>query len=216
VVTQIQRLVSDGSLNPGDRLPSERELAERFQVGRSSVRDAIRILEVMGIVRPRQGEGTIVRDLSADSLIVPLATMLARKRGLVREIMEMRCMIEPALAARAAAGATPRQIAHLEDILRSQGDRVRQGELTTGEDSDFHAEIARAAGNDVVLKVLDILMDLLSQSREHALQVKGQAQRSLLGHRLVLRAIKRRDPVAAEAAMRRHIRAVEELVLKAR
>src|SRR5438128_11807142 len=118
VADQIRRLISDGTLKPGDLLPPERELAVRLGVGRSSVRDAVRTLEVMGILEPRQGHGTVVRDLSTDALVVPLASVLTRKREMVRELLDVRRMIEPALAARAAKNATAEEIAHMEDILR--------------------------------------------------------------------------------------------------
>src|SRR5713101_5118674 len=83
VAQQIQRLIRDGLLKPGDMLPPERELAEMFQASRSSLRDAIRALELMGLVAARQGEGTVVRDPSAEALINPLSTMLLQQRELV-------------------------------------------------------------------------------------------------------------------------------------
>src|SRR3954462_8834350 len=107
VADQIRRLISDGTLKPGDLLPPERELAVKLGVGRSSVRDAVRTLEVMGILEPRQGHGTVVRDLSTDSLVVPLASVLQHKRVLVADLLDVRRMIEPGLAARAARNATP-------------------------------------------------------------------------------------------------------------
>jgi len=123
-------------------------------------------------------------------------------------------MIEPPLAARAATRASAEEIAYLEDILRRQKEKVRRGELAIEEDSEFHYAIATATKNSVVLKVLDVLMDLLRESRERSLQVEGRLQRSFAGHRRILGAIKRRDAAAAEAAMRRHLKEIEEIVLK--
>src|SRR3954452_10571766 len=155
VAEQIQRLIAEGTLKPGDRLPPERELAARFGVARSSLRDAVRTLEVMGILEPRQGTGTVVRDLSAESLVVPLASVLVRKRELVAELIDVRRMLEPALAARAAKNATVDEVMELEDILRRQAEKMRRGESTVDEDSEFHYTIGRAARNSVVLQVLD-------------------------------------------------------------
>ena len=214
VAEQIQRLIATGALTPGDRLPNERELAAKFGVGRSSLRDAIRTLEVMGIVESRHGAGTVVRDLSTDSLVVPLASVLAHKRGLVAELLDVRRMIEPALASRAAANATEEELAHLEDIVRRQSEKVRRGERSIEEDSEFHYAIALAARNSVVLRVLDVLMDLLRESRARSLQVKGRPEKSCAGHRRILRAIKRRDGPAAEAAVRKHLKEIEEVVLQ--
>ncbi len=214
VAEQIQRLIIAGRLKPGDKLPPERELAETFEVSRSSVRDAIRTLELIGLVEPRQGDGTVVCDLSVDSLVNPLATMLLRKRELVGELQEVRRMIEPPLAARAARRASPEEMAHLGDILRRQEEKVRRGEVAIEEDSEFHYAIATAARNSVVLKVLDVLMDLLRECRQRSLQVEGRLQRSFEGHRRILSAIQRRDAAGAEAAMRQHVEEIEEIILK--
>ncbi len=214
VARQIERLILEGGLKPGDKLPPERELAETFEVSRSSVRDAIRTLELMGLVEPRQGDGTVVRDLSAESLLNPLATMLVRKRELVGELLDVRKMIEPPLAARAASRASPGEIVYLEDILRRQKEKVLRGELAIEEDSEFHYTVAMAAKNSVVMKVLDVLMDLLRESRERSLQVEGRLQRSFAGHRRIFGAIKRHNAAAAEAAMRQHLEEIEEIILK--
>ena len=214
VVQQVQGMIADGLLKPGDRLPPERELAETFQVSRSSLRDAIRALEVMGLVEPRQGEGTIVRDLSASSLVSPLSAVLSQKRELVGELLDVRRIIEPPLAARAARHATPEDLAWLKDILRRQKEKVERGELAVEEDSEFHYAIARAAKNSVVLKVLDVFMDLLRESRERSLQVGGRLQKSFAGHVRILSAICRRNAPAAEKAMRTHIEEIERIVLK--
>jgi GntR family transcriptional regulator, transcriptional repressor for pyruvate dehydrogenase complex len=212
VAKQIERLILT-KLQPGDKLPSERELAEMLAVSRSSIRDAIRSLELLGMVEPRQGAGTVVREISADSVVNPLATLLTRQRQSVTELLDFRKMLEPPLAARAATHASAEEVAEMEEILRRQEEKLRGGEVPVEEDTEFHYSIAMAAENSVVLKVLDVLMDLLRETRERSLQVEGRPQKSLAGHRRILSAIKRRDAAAAEAAMRRHIEDVEEIVL---
>jgi GntR family transcriptional regulator, transcriptional repressor for pyruvate dehydrogenase complex len=214
VAEQIQQLIARGVLKPGDRLPAERELATKFGVGRGSIRDAIRTLEIMGVVEPRHGHGTVVRELSADSLVVPLASVLSQKRELVAELLDVRRMIEPGLAARAAENATEQEIEHMEEILERQREKMRRGEPTIEEDSEFHYAIAVAARNTVVLRVLDVLMDLLRESRTRSLQVPGRLERSFAGHRRVLRAIKRRDAAAAQATVRQHLKEIEEIVMQ--
>jgi len=212
VAKQIERLILK-KLQPGDKLPSERELAETLRVSRSSIRDAIRGLELMGLVEPRQGAGTIVREVSADSLVNPFSDALKRRQELVSELLDFRRMLEPPLAARAAAHASPEEISEMEEILARQQEKQAQGDAAVAEDTEFHYSIALASGNSVVLKVLDILMDLLRDTRERSLQVEGRAQKSLAGHKRILAAIKRHDAEAAKAAMRRHIEDVEEIVL---
>jgi GntR family transcriptional repressor for pyruvate dehydrogenase complex len=212
VAKQIERLILK-RLQPGDKLPSERELAETLRVSRSSIRDAIRSLELMGMVEPRQGAGTIVREISSESLVNPLANAIKRKEELIGELLDFRKMLEPQLAARAATRVSPNQISEMEQILERQEQKLRDGESAIVEDSEFHYAIALASGNSVVLRVLDTLMDLLRDSRERSLQVEGRPQKSLAGHRRILAALKRHDGEAAKAAMRRHIENVEKIVL---
>jgi GntR family transcriptional repressor for pyruvate dehydrogenase complex len=214
VARQIQRLIVDGVLEPGHRLPPERQLAEQFGVSRNSVRDAIRTLELTGLVIARHGEGNVVADVSAETLVAPIATLLLRKRKLVAELLDVRRILEPALAARAAVHASDEEIAHLEDILRRQGKKTARGESTVEEDSEFHYAIAVAAGNSVIRNLLDVLMDLLRETRARSLQVGGRLRRSLAGHRRVLEAIKRRDADGAERAVRHHLEEIESIVMK--
>jgi len=213
VAKQIERLILK-KLQPGDKLPSERELAEMLQVSRSSIRDAIRGLELIGLVEPRQGAGTIVREVSAESLVNPFANALKHRKELVGELLDFRKMIEPPIAARAATHAASDEISEMEEILQRQETTLSHGEASSDEDAEFHYSIALASGNSVVLKVLDIVMDLLRETRERSLQVKGRPQKSLAGHRRILAAIKRHDAEGAKAAMRRHIEDVEEIVLE--
>ena len=213
VAKQIERLILK-KLQPGDKLPSERDLAESLGVSRSSIRDAIRSLELMGMVEPRQGAGTIVRQISSDSLVHPLANARKRKEELVGELLDFRKMLEPSLAARAATRASPEELAEMEDILKRQDEKLRNGESTIAEDTEFHYAIALASGNSVVRKVLDTLMDLLRDSRERSLQVDGRPQKSLAGHRKILAALNRHDADAAKLAMRHHIEDVEKMLLK--
>lgn len=168
----------------------------------------------MGLLEPRQGEGTVVVDLGPDSLVSPIASLLVRNQALLADLLDVRKMIEPPLAARAAMRASAEDLAALEQIFARQKDKVRQGEPTIEEDSEFHSTIATAANNRVVLRVLDVLMDLLRESRERSLQVAGRLRRSLEGHRRILDAIRRRDAAAAEAAMRQHLEEIEQILLR--
>jgi GntR family transcriptional repressor for pyruvate dehydrogenase complex len=201
-------------MKPGDKLPPEWQLGEMFGVGRSSIRDAVRRLQAMGLVEPHQGRGTVVCEVSDTSIVNPLASVLVRKRKLVAELLDVRKIIEPGIAARAARNASSEQIAELEAILARQAQKAKQGESVIEEDSNFHYCLALAADNSVVLRVLDVLMDLLQKSREHSLQVKGRTQKSLAGHRNIISAIKRKDAAAAETAMRRHLEQIETVVVK--
>ena len=129
VARQLETLILE-KLKPGDKLPPERELAEMFAVSRSSIRDAIRSLELSGLVEPRQGVGTVVCEVTADSLLNPLVNALKRRQELVSELLEVRKMIEPPLAARAATHASEDEIKEMEDILRRQAEKIARDEMT--------------------------------------------------------------------------------------
>lgn len=212
VAKQLERLIAE-ELKPGDLLPPERELVRMLGVSRSSVRDAIRSLELMGLLEPRQGIGTVVCDPAA-APANPLASALLEKRKMVADLVDVRRMIEPALTRRAALQASCKAIADMEAILQRQEAKVRAGELGIEEDSEFHYAIALASENSAVLKVVDVLMDLLRDTREQSLQVEGRQEKSLAGHHRILNALKRGDAVGAEAAMRRHLQEIENIVLK--
>jgi len=123
-------------------------------------------------------------------------------------------MIEPPLAGRAALHASSNELDDMQQILVRQEAKVQRGELATDEDSEFHYAIALASDNRVVLKVVDVLMELLKKTRERSLQVEGRQQQSLAGHRRILAALKQGDAKAAEAAMRRHLEEIENIVLQ--
>ncbi len=133
---------------------------------------------------------------------------------MVAELLDVRNMIEPPLAGRAALHVSRDEIAEMEEILVRQEAKVRGGELGIDEDSEFHYNIALASNNSAVLKIVDVLMDLLRETRERTLQVEGRQEKSLAGHHRILSALKRGDAEAAEAAMRRHLQEVESIVLK--
>ncbi len=212
VARQLERRITE-ELKPGDLLPPERQLVQMLGVSRGSVRDAIRSLELMGLLEPRQGIGTVVCN-PGGTRANPLADALIEKRKMVAELLDVRKMIEPPLAGRAATHASDDDISDLQEILTRQEAKVREGELGIDEDSEFHYSIALASGNSVVLKVVDVLMDLLRETRERALQVEGRQEKSLAGHRCILSALKEHDAKAAEAGMRRHLQEIEKMVLQ--
>jgi len=212
VARQIQNHIFE-HLKPGDVLPPERELANQLGVSRGSVRDAIRSLELVGLLEPQQGRGTVVCEPSAEALAGPLAAVLVQKRKLVGQLLDVRKIIEPPLARRAAQHATAVQIAEMEQILERQSEKVRRGETAIEEDNEFHYRIALAADNSVLLRIVDVLMDMLQEIRRRSLQASGRAQKSLAGHRRILAALQRHDPGASESAMLRHLEEIEDIVL---
>ena len=205
IATQILQLMGDGRLTAGSRLPSERELAVRLGVSRPSVREALRQLQLMGVIESRQGAGAFVKELGDEDLVQPLALLLRGRKHLLADILETRRLIEPHLAWLAAQKASAADVAELSELIARQRARTHAGQLAIEEDGAFHHALARASGNRVLLLLVESCMDLLLESRKRNLQSRERARRSLQGHADVLAAIKARDAEAAESAMRRHI-----------
>jgi GntR family transcriptional repressor for pyruvate dehydrogenase complex len=213
IVRQIKQMISEGRLKSGDRLPPERDLAEKFVVSRTSVREALRALESLGLVEIRPGEGTFVRKVSVESLIEPLALVMLAQREAIGELFEARHLLEPSIARLAARRATREEIDEMTRILEDQAKEIAAGRTGLAQDAAFHAAIASAAHNRAITRVVHAIMDLLTQSREESLNTPGRPTRSHQDHQRVLAAIARHDEAAAEQAMLEHLVAVEALVL---
>jgi GntR family transcriptional repressor for pyruvate dehydrogenase complex len=213
IVRQVKQLIAEGRLKTGDRLPPERELAEKFVVSRTSVREALRALESLGFIEIRPGEGTFVREMSVDALVGPLALMMTSQREAIGELFEARRVLEPAIAALAASRAIPDEVQEMERILENQAREVAAGRTGLAEDAGFHTAIGAAAHNHAITRIVHAIMDLLTQSREESLNTPGRPTRSHQDHRRILQAIAKRNPTAARQAMIDHLVAVEGLVL---
>jgi GntR family transcriptional regulator, transcriptional repressor for pyruvate dehydrogenase complex len=211
IADRIRVLMLDGTLPPGRALPGERVLAARFGVSRGSVRDAFRMLETIGLLETRHGQGTFPRELDVTRLVAPFASILTYRQDLREELLDVRRMFEPAVAGAAAARVTDEDLADLQRILDTQRRKLKAGGSTLIEDTAFHAVLARATRNRVVMHIMETLNDLLVESRKLTLKQKGRPERSIRGHEAVVDALRRRDPEAAAQAMHRHIDQIAEL-----
>ena len=232
IVRQVKAMIAEGRLKSGDQLPPERDLAEKFVVSRTSVREALRALESLGLVEIRPGEGTFVREVSVESLIEPLALVMASQReaeqltGLkVGGISALALMGKP-FTVYLDASATAldmlyvsggqrglEELHEMERILEEQAKEVAAGRTGLEQDAEFHSAIGAAAHNRAITRIAHAVMDLLRQSREESLNTPGRPTRSHEDHRRLLAAIRARDEAGARQAMIEHLQAVEGLVL---
>ena len=212
IVAQIEGLLEKGELKPGDQLPAERALADQFQVSRASVREALRTLELLGIVETRAGGGTFVRQVAPDDLARPLQSLIARGHTLP-DVIEVRGVVEPAIAALAATRIDSEQLKELHELLIAQQAKVTAGEPYADEDTRFHEVIGHAAGNELLTTMLGVIWDVLRASREQWLQTNARAHASLEAHHRIYDALARHDADAARKASAEHIRAVGEGIL---
>ena len=212
IADRIRILIVDGTFPPGQPLPGERTLAERFGVSRGSIRDAFRMLEMIGLLEMRHGQGTFPRELSVDRLVTPLASVLTNRRDLEGELMDVRRMFEPAVARVAAARINDEDLATLRAILEAQRRKVKARQSALVEDTAFHAALARATRNTVVVRIMETLNDLLTESRKRALRQQSRPELSLKGHEAVVDALTQRDADGAANAMHAHIDEIAQIL----
>jgi GntR family transcriptional repressor for pyruvate dehydrogenase complex len=209
-------MVTEGRLKPGDRMPSIEALAEEFSVGRTSVREALRALELVGIVEIRHGGGTFIRQDVSGFFLKPLSWSALLDRSRIAGLAEARRCMESELAAMAAQRATPEAVAEIERQLLRMEAVCHQPDEYVRIDPQFHVSVWRAAGNEVMLNMLTSILDLLRRVIAAAVSnAPVSIEAGLLAHRQIYEAIAGRDPEGARFSMRRHLDYVGRLALSA-
>jgi len=203
ILDEIQRLITAGILRTGDRLPSESELAERFGVGRSSLREAMRALQLLGIVEVIQGKGTFLRQ----TFILPLATDWARlsRMGLISQVMEARQIIEVVIAQLAAERATEEDIAAMRAAIgraeEAHGDLGISGEASV----EFHLALAEATHNEILALMYKTVKDLYLETARETQVTPDIMENRLQDHRRILECVEQQNPELASQLMAEHI-----------
>ncbi len=206
IIQQLRALIAQGAINPGDRLPSERALAEQFGVGRSVVREALLKLEFFGILKTRPQSGTTVEDMTSTGLSALISNMLSLADPKPADMVEARRVLEVETARLAAERADRAAIAAIRAAHESHVTSVANGEVTIESDVLFHLQIAEAAGNDVLHSMVSVFAPrIISSAKESRTCENGRADRAVEEHAAILRAIERGDPEAAGHAMYRHL-----------
>lgn len=215
IVDQIKELISRGELGPGQRIPSERELAALLGVSRPSVREAIMVLEAMGFLESRQGGGTYVRSLADVTMADPLANMIeCRDPRMLHALNEVRMGLETWSAYLAAKRAEPQEIERLRELFLIMEAEVERGGWNPEADFQFHLTITVASHNTLQVHILDTIQKLFQTTIMVALSEfysKGGYIDMLLDHhREILEAIETRDPDRAREGMLQHLTMIEE------
>ncbi len=215
LILRFQQLLADGLLSPGTKLPPERELAANFGVARSSLRQALKVLEIMGVITQKVGDGSYLNKDASSVLSVPMEFLFLLDDTSVHELTEMRLMMEPALAAKAAERANTEDIALLRqsviDLGQSKGDRVR----LVAADLLFHRAIFQASGN----RLTGRLFHIIHRAMLNMMMVTSQLvdlEHTLHFHQPILAAIERRDPDLAFKLMTDHLTDARNLLLLGR
>ncbi|MEJ2600178.1 MAG: FadR/GntR family transcriptional regulator [Anaerolineales bacterium] len=206
VVRQLMELISGGELQPGECLPSERELAEYFQVSRTVIREAIRSLIAKGLVEVQAGSRAVVSIPPPSMVAESMSFLLRLNRGedAYARVAEVRHLLEVEIAGLAAERATEEDIWDLESLIKAMetSHNVEQFAL---QDVEFHATLAQATRNELFSVMLDSLVDIMLEIRHLSLALSGSRENALEHHRNILEMIKARDSAGARQAMRAHL-----------
>jgi GntR family transcriptional repressor for pyruvate dehydrogenase complex len=213
VAGQIEKRILDGELCSGDRLPTERELAEQFQVSRTAVREAMKMLAQKGLVDMRPGRGTIVIDGAHKAMQHSIDLVMKLKLGEVGgsdKLVEVREILEVEIAGRAAARATDKEIAVMREAVKIMDESLDDADAFIAADNDFHAALAQATQNTLILILVNSIVHLLSEQRKQIFDTGEGPRRGQFHHKRILESIVKHDPEAARAAMRAHLQQVRE------
>jgi len=218
ITVQLCRMIRHGDLQPGDRLPPERQLTASLHVSRASLREALRVLEMAGIVTTRQGGGTFVRELADDGLLSPLLLILDVGGNLVGDLIELRMIFEPETASRAALRATDADHAELDRILHAQHQMF---DVQTANDAwllldrQFHIAIARASHNEVSVRVTRFITEMLQDVQKQFFVASDvRVQHAYACHQEIVQAVREGEPQRARESMLQHLRDVEAFILQ--
>jgi GntR family transcriptional repressor for pyruvate dehydrogenase complex len=210
IARRVRGVIEEDGLVPGDRLPPERDLAQRLGVSRTSIREAFVVLRTAGIVEARRGDGVYLRRDVSDISPELTVTLFASQRLLPR-IMEVREALETHLARLAARRRSERDLEVLRAACEEMASAIAEDRDPSHADEVFHAGIAAAADNPLLEDLLRQMAEPIARTRAASLARPGRPPRSLSGHRQILAAIEARDEQGAAWAMREHLRLVADI-----
>ena len=211
VADHIEELISDGKLQVGDQLPPERELTKKLGVARGVIREAIKVLSSRGLVTVEPGRGTFIAEIGTDSISDHLGRFFRMGKQSHNDLNELRRVLEVEIATLAAQRATSADLAEMQQAIDAMERDIHSPEEYIAADQTFHAALARATQNSMFPLLIDVIADLLQESRRVIFrQVPGAPARGQLWHCRIYEAVKNHDEVAAREAMRAHMQQVSE------
>jgi GntR family transcriptional repressor for pyruvate dehydrogenase complex len=211
IVQQIEDSILKGQLKEGEQLPAERELAQQFGVSRTAVREAVKTLREKGLVEAYAGRGTFITNGPTHSMRHTLDRMIRSgpSEGKVH-LAEVREILEPEIAALAAKRADQETFAAMQEAISVMDGARLDAEAFIEGDLDFHLALAEAAGNPLILSLIDSIVGLLREQRMRTYFTEGGPERGQYHHKKILEAIEHHDPQGARDAMRAHLCQVRE------
>jgi GntR family transcriptional repressor for pyruvate dehydrogenase complex len=211
IVQQIEESIVNGTLKAGDQLPAERELAQRFGVSRTAVREAVKALREKGLVEAYSGRGTFITDGTTQAVRQSLDLMvkIGQPEGSTH-LAEVRAILEPEIAALAAVRIQEPELSTMREAVAAMDRAGKDPQTYIEADLDFHLALAEGAANPLILSLLDSIVALLREQRLRIFRVPGGPERGQIYHKRILDAVERRDSEKAREAMRAHLSQVRE------
>jgi len=211
IVNQVKTLISEGRLNPGDRLPPERDLVKEFSVSRPSLREALNTLVAMGFLETK-GKRTFIKSVASESMQNPISLIIKADTQKIFDLIEVRKAIETWGAFHAAKRATEEDIKHLENITEEMRKAFEEGRSWEKQDADFHLGIAQATHNTIQTHVMSTIYDLLRESVAKVFKDRSKVKKLLDHHYRIFNAIKSHSPDKAREKTLEHLNYVESEV----
>lgn len=199
IMDKIREAITNKELNPGDFLPSELELAKNLGVSKSSVREAIKMLQALGIVEIRRGKGTIIRETPPKESINPMIFQLILYNGYPEDLVELRLMFEPAYCVMAMERATEEDIAKIRETLEKFEAAIKAGTQVAEDDIAFHLAILHATKNPLVIKIGETIFELFKPSI--SISMKNIPEIALRDHKRIFEAFCKKDEVRLRKAV---------------
>lgn len=213
VIKEIENIILEGNLGPGDVLPTERELAAAFGISRGTLREAFRILEREGLIQTRPGGGRFLsKNLNKTEDMNRIMENI--ERATIIELLEAREIFETSIVELATMRATEEDILEIEVALEKWGKIDSDSDDPVNPDQAFHLSIAKATHNVVLVNLFDLHMGLLQKTREKTINIPGRKDEIYHEHFNIFQAIKGKDPAKAKAALLFHLQQAKQNVLK--
>lgn len=204
VMEQIKDIVKKGELKSGDKLPSERDLCERLQVSRTSVREALKSLQMIGLIESKHGGGNYINGNFENSLFEPLSIMFLLLGSKSEDVLELRKMIEPQTAALAAEKITKEQLAELKEIM-DELNSTSDVEACVSLDKKFHYKIAQASGNLLISTIMFSVSSLIEKYIENSNVYTSNEALVKAQHEEIFEALEANDSAAAMTIVKKHL-----------
>lgn len=204
VINELQKMIAS-KLKPGDRLPTENELAKIYGVGRSSIREALKVLSALGLVE-RRNEGTFVSSMPNDYLTEPLSLLVSMDFANLSDVVEMRELLEIEIVRLATIRATNEDISIFENLVWEMEKPGLSTDAFVKADIHFHSALAKATGNIVLCQTLNAIRSVLVRFHEQKCGDSSVQESAIVLHKNMLQAIRNRNPKEAQIIMEEHLK----------